>query len=97
MKFLALETDTPGARDERCTPDLLRAEARRVYELQQADLIRELYFRAERHAAVLLLECADEAAARAALDSLPLVQAGLIQFELIGLRPYSGLARLFAS
>jgi len=34
--------------------------------------------------------------AEAALDSLPLVQAGLIRFELIPLSPYPGFARLFA-
>jgi hypothetical protein len=27
---------------------------------------------------------------------LPLVRAGLIRFELIGVRPYTGFARLFA-
>jgi hypothetical protein len=43
----------------------------------------------------LVLECAGIADARAALDNLPLVQAGLITFDLIPLIPYPGFARLF--
>ncbi|MGB8643979.1 MAG: hypothetical protein WCF84_01985, partial [Anaerolineae bacterium] len=73
------------------------AEAARVYELYQAGIVRELYFRADRHEAVLMLECADLTGAQAALQTLPLVAAGLITFELIPLTPYTGWERLFAS
>ena len=52
---------------------------------------------ADRHEAVLVLECADAAEARSALAGLPLVAAGLIEFELIPLVPYDGFARLFAA
>jgi hypothetical protein len=44
---------------------------------------------------VLVLEVADLAAARAVIDGLPLVAAGLIDFDLVALRPYPGFARLF--
>ncbi|MBP8974464.1 MAG: hypothetical protein KBH93_11360 [Anaerolineae bacterium] len=46
--------------------------------------------------AVLILECADADEARDALATLPLVRAGLIAFEIIALRSYPGLARLFS-
>jgi hypothetical protein len=42
-----------------------------------------------------VLECPDVEAARAAIDTLPLVQARLIVFEIMPLMPYSGFARLF--
>jgi hypothetical protein len=45
--------------------------------------------------AVLMLECEDVRAAEAALESLPMVAAGLIEFEVLPLRSYSGFARLF--
>jgi hypothetical protein len=45
---------------------------------------------------VLVLEVPDLAAARAVIDSLPLVAAGLIDFDLVPLKPYPGFARLFA-
>lgn len=95
MKFLAVEHDPPGIPDDAFTPALLKAEAARAWELHQAGVIRELYFRGDRHEAVLVLECADRHEAQAALDSLPLVRAGLIGFELIPLVAYPGFARLF--
>lgn len=95
MKLIALEHEQPDVTPEQFTPDLLTAEARRVYDLQQAGVIREIHFRADRNEAVLILECDSLDAARAALASLPLVEAGLITFEIIPLRPYPGLARLF--
>ncbi len=94
MKIIALEHDIPNTSPE-AFASLLAEEARRAWELHQAGVIRELYFRADRSAAVLVLECADLPAAQAALANLPLVAAGMIRFELIPLRAYPGFARLF--
>ncbi len=94
MKILAMEIETAGVKPEQFGP-YLKAEARRVWELYQTGTIRELYFRADRSEAVLILECADVREAQQALGSLPLVQAGLIGFEVIPLVPYPGFARLF--
>ena len=97
MKFLALEHDLPAAGTaEQLTQPLLKAEARRVWELYQSDVIRELYFRADRHAAVLVLECANLVEANEVLNTLPLVHERIIEFELIPLEAYPGFARLFA-
>jgi muconolactone delta-isomerase len=95
LKILALEADVPGADGGAYTPALLQAEARQAWELVQAGVIRELYFRADRHAAVLVLECASTEEAQTVLTTLPLVAAVLITFELIPLAPYPGFARLF--
>jgi muconolactone delta-isomerase len=97
MKILALEHDSPDVTADQFTLALLRAEARCAWELQQAGVIRELYFRADRHAAVLMLECADVDEARSILGTLPLVRERLIGFELIPLVAYPGFARLFAT
>lgn len=94
MKILALERKQPGLTSADVAPHL-DAEARRAWNLTQAGIIREMYFRADESTAVLVLECEDGDAARAVLDTLPLVQAGLITFDLIPLRPYPGFARLF--
>jgi hypothetical protein len=96
MKILAMEVETKGTQPEQYGPHL-QAEARRVWELYQGGTIRELYFRADRAEAVLILECTDTKEAQEVLSSLPLVQAGLIRFELIPLVPYPGFARLFAA
>lgn len=96
MKILALERPVPGAPPEGFTPELLAAEAAQAWKLYQAGVLRELHFRKDRHEAVLILECADEVEARAALGALPLVQNRLIDFDVIALVPYPGFARLFA-
>jgi phosphoribosylformylglycinamidine synthase PurS subunit len=44
----------------------------------------------------MTVEAPDEAAARAALGTLPFVKAGALTFEVVGLLPYDGWARLFA-
>ena len=95
MKVIALEVETPGSTAEQFQPHL-KAEARRVWELYQAGTLREIYFRQDWPGAVLILECTGADDARDALATLPLVQAGLIAFEIIPLRPYPGLARLFS-
>lgn len=94
MKILAMEIEIEGVKPEQFAPHL-KAEARHVWELYQGGILRELYFRADRSEAVLILECESVAAAKDKLDTLPLVQAGLIRFEIIPLVPYPGFARLF--
>jgi hypothetical protein len=95
MKILAIEKETPGVDAEQFKLHL-KAEAARAWELHLADVFRELYLDRDRHVAVLMLECANVGEARQALDSLPLVKAGLITFDLFPLVPYPGFARLFA-
>ncbi len=94
MKILAIEKEIEGVKPEQFTPHL-KAEATQVWKLVQDGLIRETYFRTDRTEAVLMLECADPGEALRVLQSLPLVKEGLISFEVIPLKPYTGFARLF--
>jgi hypothetical protein len=94
MKILAIEHERPGVTPEQFAP-LLKAEAQRVWELYQAGSVRESYFRQDQSSAVLILECDDRQQAETLLQSLPLVQAGLITFEVVALVPYPGFGRLF--
>jgi hypothetical protein len=93
MRIIAIEKEIGKPGQETFAPHL-RAETLQVLELQQQDILREIYFRADKHEAVLILECKNVDAAREALDTLPLVQHGLIDFEIIPLKPYSGFLRL---
>jgi len=95
MKILALEKEVPGASEGQFTDDILKAEARKAWELQQSGVLRELYFNADTHEAVLVLECADSEDASRRLSELPLVRAGLIDFRLMPLVAYSAFERLF--
>ncbi len=94
MKILALEKEVSGSTTAQFQQHS-QAEARSVWELYQQGIIRELYFRQDRSEAVLVLECEDVAVAETLLQRLPLVQAGLISFELIPLAAYPGFSRLF--
>ena len=95
MKILAIEKEVPGIADEAFGPHL-KAEAARAWELYQAGVLRELYFRTDWSGAVLILECAGVEEANDVLNTLPLVQAGLITFDIIPLKAYPGFSRLFA-
>ncbi len=95
MKLLALERELPDATAAQFQLHL-KDEAAHVWELYQAGVLRELYFRPDQHTAVLVLECESVAAAEQLLAGFPLVQAGLICFDVVPLAPYTGFARLFA-
>jgi muconolactone delta-isomerase len=95
MKILVLEKDVPGASDDKFTEELLREEAMCAWQLHQSGAIRELYFRADRHASILILECVTVEEAKEVLSTLPLVRQKLIDFDIIPLVAYSGFTRLF--
>jgi len=94
MKILAIEKEVAGTTPADFQPHL-KAEAQKVWELLQQNFIREIYFRADRTNAVLMVESDSVETAARVLQTLPLVQANLIEFEMIPLKPYPGLERLF--
>lgn len=96
MKILAIERELPDVDFSAFTPALGRAEALQAWALYQDGVVRELYFRADKTEAVLILECASVEEAAATLATLPMVAAGLVAFDLIPLKAYPGFARLFA-
>jgi hypothetical protein len=95
MKVIAISSRRPGV-----TPDKAHAfqkdEARRVWELYASDKVREIYFRRDRPGGVLVLECTNVEEAREILGTLPMVQAGLTEFEIIPVGPYDRWSVLFA-
>lgn len=92
MKILAIEKEVKPA-DWSNTEHLLKEEARHVFEMYLSGALREIYF-TEHQQAVLLLETSNKQEAMDLLDSLPLVKSGKIAFEIIELRPYTGLQRI---
>jgi hypothetical protein len=92
MKLLAIERDSTNVNwDEE--NEVLINESYQVYHLFQEGIIRDIYF-TETQNAVLILECVSKEKAVEVLATLPLVKAGLISFELMELRPYTGLDRI---
>jgi hypothetical protein len=93
MKYLALERELDQGQKQ-STLSGRESEARRVYELYLQGILREIYFSKEGHNAILIMECKDEEEARKTLETLPLVQEKIIEFQLITLLPYTGLDRI---
>ena len=94
MKILAISKRPPGATAARLAA-LAVDEAARVWALQCAGTIREIYFCAERPAAVVILECTDGDEARDILATLPMVEAGVLDFDILPLQPFDHYERLF--
>jgi len=94
MKIIAIEKEKPDS-----TPELFKEfselEAIEAWNLYQEGFIREIYFRADKSCAILILESNTLVEAKEILQRLPFVKRGLISFDLIPLKPYPGFSRLF--
>jgi hypothetical protein len=95
MKILVLDKTPAGVTSEQIKPHL-EAELRKIWSLYESNVIREMYFRGDKPGAVFILESKDLPEARAVIDSLPFVEHGLADFELIPLVNFPHIARLFA-
>ena len=94
MRILAIEHDLSlTIRPD--LPDILRAEAAAVWDLQKRGVIRDIWFTTSRRRAVILLECSGALEARNHLADLPLARQGLSDFEVLELCTYDGYERLF--
>jgi hypothetical protein len=92
MKILAIETELKKLNAE-SDKIILKLEALVVLDLQEKEILREIYFD-ENHCAVLILECSNKSEAGQILSELPLVKGGFISFEIRELQPYTGFSRL---
>lgn len=96
MRYLALEREIPGLpRPDRAA--LLRLQAASLWHLQSTGVIRDLTLTHPERRTVMVLECTSLAAARGHVADLPLVRAGLVEFQLHELRPYDGYEQFFAA
>jgi muconolactone delta-isomerase len=91
MQFIAtLRRKTELFSEDDFAPHLA-GEAERARTLYANGLVRQIWQRGDMPGACMLLETADEAEARSALGSLPLVEKGMLEIcDLIALAPYRG-------
>jgi hypothetical protein len=93
MKILAISKEIPPV-DWDSLGEVLKKEAHVLHDLYLEDHVREFYF-TDQGEAVLVLECQSSDESKEILGHLPLVQKGMIRFEVRELHPYSGFSRLF--
>ncbi len=89
MKVIAIAHRAPDRAPEEFEPHL-EAEVRQALTLFAGESVREIYSRTDGKGAILVLEAKDEDDARAILETLPLVEVGLLELEIYGTRPYRG-------
>jgi muconolactone delta-isomerase len=87
MKVLALDRIKPTATMDKMRP-FFKEEAQQAYQLYMQGALRELYFRSDRPGAAIILECKNVDEARETLATMPLVKAGLLEFDVIPLGPF---------
>jgi len=94
MQFLSLSRRRVDAfPPEAFTKELMARETVRVKELYASGLLRQLWKRGDIPGAVILWEAASETEVRAALDTLPIFQAGMLEIlAVVPLEPYPGFA-----
>lgn len=92
MKYLAIEKEIENV-DWNNSEAILKEEAKTALKLFEKGLIRELYFDEENNA-ILILECGSKTDAEKTLSELPLVKAGMINFDIRELKAYTGFSRL---
>jgi hypothetical protein len=95
MLFLVIARVVAGTPLEQVLP-LIKPESAKIWEYYAADRVRSVYYFADMSGAVLFYEAASLAEAQAAVDQLPMGQAGVLTFEIIPLKPYTGFEQLFA-
>jgi len=76
MKYLAVSTNTKDV------SPFIEAEGQRVAELRAAGTVTDIWLKSDFSGAVLLLECADQAEATAALNTMPIVMNDATTFVL---------------
>jgi len=93
MQFISLSRRrTESFPPEAFTLELVARERNRVRELYAAGQLRQIWKRGDMPGAAILWEAAGEAEVRAALDSLPLNQAGMLEIVLlVPLAPHASL------
>jgi muconolactone delta-isomerase len=92
MQFLSLSRRRVDVfPPEAFTPELVAREGNRVRELYVSGLLRQIWRRGDIPGAAILWEAASKPEVRAALDSLPIAQAGMLEIlVIVPLAPYPG-------
>jgi muconolactone delta-isomerase len=94
MQFLTLSRRrTDAFPPEAFTPELVAREGQRVKELYAEGILRQIWARADTPGASIVWEAANEDEVRAAVGSLPIYEAGMLELAvLVPLKPYAGFS-----
>jgi hypothetical protein len=74
---------------------ILKQEAKVLWNLQKKGIIRSIWFTKNTREAILIIEAEDSIRTKEIVDTFPLVEEGLISYDIIELVAYDGYERLF--
>jgi muconolactone delta-isomerase len=92
MQFLSISRRrTDQFPPEAFTAELIAGEGQRVKALYASGILRQIWKRADTPGASILWEAPGEAEVRAAIATLPIFAAGMLEIEIfVPLEPYAG-------
>ncbi|MFA6385918.1 MAG: hypothetical protein WCW29_04205 [Candidatus Paceibacterota bacterium] len=74
---------------------LLKQEAKVLWDLQKNGIIRNIWFTKNSREAILIIEADETIRTKKIIDTFPLVKEGLITYDIVELVAYDGYERLF--
>jgi muconolactone delta-isomerase len=88
MQFISISRRLSERFSEEAFATHIEAERERVRGLYKDGVVRSIWSRKDVAGAVMLLECSDEAAAQAAVGSLPLARLEMLEVQILPLGSY---------
>ena len=95
MQFLVIARIAEGTSPDKALP-YVKSEAQKVWEYYAADVVRSIYYLADMSGAVLMLETDNLSTAREIVVKFPMAENNVLNFEILPLKPYTGIEALFA-
>lgn len=90
MQFLILSRRRTSEFTEAEFDELAKLEADQARQLYGVGFTRQLCHRGDQGGACQIAEAADEGEVRTKLATLPFAKAGMLDFEIVPLKPYAG-------
>ena len=95
MQFLLIARVVEGVEWSRfCL--IWKRKQKDVWEKYTAQIVRSIHYIADNSGAILMCETANLEAMQEIAAQFPMVKAGVLKIEVLPLKPYTGLASLFA-
>lgn len=94
MQFLVVARINEGISLDKVKP-YIKPEAEKVWEYYAANTLRLIHYIADMSGTVMMLEADSLEAVRETIAKFPMAENDLLNFQILPLKPYTGLEALF--
>ncbi len=95
MQFLVIARVAEGISPDRVLP-YVKPEAEKVWSHYTAEIVRSIHYIADMSGVVLMLEANNLETAQEIVATFPMAENNVLDFQILPLKPYTGLEALFA-